>query len=91
MNKARIVQIVGAADGSHTPHDNKYVKSWNPHTRAGILELTSTSNIAEARRFENGEEFEEWRTISNVQKTRPWDGRPNRPLTGITIHTFTAP
>jgi hypothetical protein len=87
---SRIVQVVCAADGGRTPHDGRWVVSWNPHTEAGTLELTSTSDKAKARRFENGDEFVEWKTISKVQPRRPWDGKPNRPLTGITIHTEVA-
>jgi hypothetical protein len=84
--------VVGRADGSGpTPHDGRYVVSWNPHTEAGTLDLTSTAEISKARRFENGDEFTEWKTVSRVQPRRPWDGMPNRPLAGITIQTMEAP
>lgn len=82
---ATIVKVIGAADGrTCTPHDGRYVVSWNPHTRAGTLELTSTGDKTKARRFNGMTAFEEWRMISRVQSQRPWDGQPNRPLTGIT-------
>jgi hypothetical protein len=83
--KNRIVEIVGAADGRPTPHDGRYVVAWSPHTMAGDLKLTSTDDITKARRFSVLEAMSEWRAISRVQATRPWDGKPNRPLTGITI------
>lgn len=80
------VKVVSAADGiTPTPHDGRYVVAWNPHTEAGTLELTSTDDRAQARHFQNGEEFTEWKTVSAVQPKRPWDGRPNRPLTAVNI------
>lgn len=83
---AVIARVIRAADGSPTPHDNRWVKAWNPHTEAGTLELTSTADIAEALRFENAlDVLREWQTVSLVEPRRPWDGRPNRPLTGVTI------
>ena len=81
-----IVQIVCAGDGSPTPHDGYWVVSWNPHTRAGVCALHSTPNKDRARRFESkAQALEEWGTISNRQGIRPWDGKPNKPLTGLTI------
>ena len=84
---SRTVKVVCASDGSRTPHDGRYVVAWNPHTEAGVLELTSTSDITQARWFRDGNEFAEWRTISRVQPIRPWDGKPNRPLTAVSIET----
>lgn len=85
MTDTCIVRVVGRADGGQTPHDGRYVVNWNPHTAAGILELTSTDNIEEARHFPWPEVFDEWKAISGVEPKRPWDGRPNRPLTGVHI------
>lgn len=82
---AKIVRIVCAANGSPTPHDGRFVVDWNPHTQAGILELTSTPDPKQARRFERTEAFMEWNTVSNLEPRRPWDQQPNKPLTGITI------
>ena len=82
----KLVKVEGAADGSTTPHDGRYVVAWNPHTEFGTLELTSTADKAKAARFTNAQVFEEWNTVSRVQPRRP-DGKPNKPLTGITIST----
>lgn len=81
---AQIVRVICAANGDRTPHDNRYVVSWNPHTPFGVCEVTSTNNRTFARRFAPGQAQEQWATISNVQPTR-WDGKPNRPLCGLTI------
>ena len=31
------------------------------------------------------EVHQEWSTVSRVEPTRPWDGKPNRPLAGVSI------
>jgi hypothetical protein len=84
-----IARVICAADGSPTPHDWRYVVTWNPHTLAGELDLVSTANCRDARRFEDAIDImNEWNTISRAQPTRPWDSLPNRPLTGITVQTI---
>lgn len=85
-----IVKIMGPAAvgfpdaATDTPHDNRYLVSWNPHTEAGVLECTSTDDPKEAREFSHvAEVLREYYTVSNVQGVRPWDGGINRPLTGM--------
>lgn len=85
-----ILRILCGADGSTTPHDGRYVVFWNPHTEAGVLELISTPDPAEAHVFTRAAAVTEWRTVSCVQPRRPWDGLPNRPLTSITIELLPA-
>jgi hypothetical protein len=86
MNLVHVVKVVGASDGvTKTPHDGRYVVAWNPHVEAGTLAVDSTDDIAQAKRFDVSAALDEWRSVSKVQKTRPWDGRPNRPLTALTI------
>lgn len=85
---SRVVRIIGAADGvTRTPHDGRYVLAWNWDVEFGTLAITSTADIAKARRFEGGAELVEWRRISHVQPRR-YDGKPNRPLTAVTIESF---
>lgn len=84
-NQIVVVRVVGRADGGKTPHDGRYVTAWSPHTTAGTLVLTSTADVARARRFTRKEAFCEWREVSRVQPVRPWDGKPNRPLSGVSI------
>ncbi|HEY2530261.1 MAG TPA: hypothetical protein VGJ20_20385 [Xanthobacteraceae bacterium] len=81
----KIVRVICAANGSVTPHDDRYVVAWNPDTEAGILELTSTADPSRARRFTMEEVHREWSAVSRVQPKRPWDGQPNRPLSGVSI------
>lgn len=84
-NQIVVVRVIGRADGGKTPHDGRYVAAWSPNTSAGVLVLASTPDLAKARRFTRKEAYCEWREVSRVEPRRPWDGRPNRPLTGITI------
>jgi hypothetical protein len=84
-NAMKIVRVICAANGDVTPHDGRYVVRWNPHTQAGVLELTSTDYRPRARRFTMQEVHQEWSTVSRVEPTRPWDGKPNRPLAGVSI------
>lgn len=80
-----IVMVVGNSGGGTTPHDGRYVVHWDPHTEYGILKLTSSVQRGLARRFASAEQvLKEWRTISKHHPVRP-DGKPNRPLSGITI------
>ena len=84
----RIIALAGGTGTASSPHEGRWVRYWNPHTRAGVCELETTVNRAEARRFASPDVvMAEWRTVSVVEARRPWDGEPNRPLTGLSIQT----
>ena len=84
-----IVKVVALATGGMpSQHENKYVAHWSPHTKAGICELETTTDPDKAKRFDGIQEiWAEWKTVSDVEAVRPWDGKPNRPLTGISFST----
>jgi hypothetical protein len=86
MSEYWIVQIVGSQNGVETPFDGQFVVEWNSNVPAGTLEMETTTDPRLARRFETGEAMREWREVSQIQPIRPWDGRPNRPLTALTIN-----
>lgn len=80
-----IVKIIGAWGGG-TPHDGRYLVSWNSNTRFGTLHCVSTADPLVAKRFDNGGvALEEWGKRSVIDPNRPNDGRPNRPLTALTV------
>lgn len=81
-----IVQLIGAADGiTKTPHDGRWFIAGNPHTLFGDLEMTSTSNRDDAKRFDSLVEVVSlWTTVSHVERLRP-DGMLNRPLNGMSF------
>jgi hypothetical protein len=86
-----IVRVMCASDGHKTPHDNRYVVEWDPHTRAGILSVRSSADPERARIFSSAAEvLEQRRTISHAQSTRPWDGEPNRPLMALAVEMVVA-
>lgn len=87
----KVIKIVGGANGIQTPHDGRYLFSYNPDTVYGDLAMVSTPSIAKARRFVDlSDAHELWAAVSQRQPVRP-DGRPNRPLTGLTIEIVEFP
>lgn len=82
-----LVKVVSLPDGRRCRHSGRYVVAWNPHTRFGVCDISTTSDRSIARRFkDHAEALAEWRTVSHVEAIRP-DGRPNRPLTGLVIES----
>ena len=80
-----VVQIHGAADGTTTPHDGRYLVAWNPHTKFGTLECTSTDRLWEATQFDGAlDVLNERGVVSSVEPVRP-DGKANKPLAALTI------
>jgi len=66
----------------------QYVKYYNPNNvklsdvflDESVLQVAS--DINEAKKFINsGDALEYWRQVDTNCPTRPWDGKPNRPLT----------
>jgi hypothetical protein len=94
----KVLQIISRADG-WTGHDDKYVARYDPTVHkpdggydGGILELTDDPR--KALKFSDaGEALEKWRQPAGCQchGIRPWDGKPNRPLTAYTVTVIDAP
>ncbi len=84
-----VINVVGAAAGTTTPHDGRYVVTWDPHTKFGILAMTSTADRTKATVFDFEDAFEQWRAVSKVDPVR-YDGKPNRPLTAVSVSFETA-
>ena len=84
-----VVRVMCHADGTPTPHDGRYVVAWNPHTPYGTCSIDTTDDIRQARRFRAPQALMTWRAVSHVEPIRP-DGRPNRPLSGLTVEFITA-
>jgi hypothetical protein len=85
-----IVKIIGTWD-TETPHDGRYLVSWNSDTRYGDLHCVSTDNWEHAKLFINhAEVMSEWSKVSVIDPKRP-DGKPNRPLTALTFEFVVVP
>jgi hypothetical protein len=82
--RLRVCRILGYPHGP-TPHQGRYVVAYNPDTPYGTLALTTTADRSQALRAEAIVFLEMWLTVSKVQPKRPTDGRPNRPISGLTM------
>lgn len=81
-----MASIVRVADGVPGPHAGRFIRRWSPHSRAGDLDVETTASIREALRFERPDDaMLEWNSVSKVEARRPWDKKPNRPLTALTV------
>lgn len=85
MNSPFVITVVCDACGNATPHDGRYVKSYNPNSEYGILDMDSTAEPREAKIFDDEADLLDFiQQVSSVEPIRP-DGWPNRPITGLTI------
>ena len=84
------IKIWGDSHGNPTEFDDQYVVEYDP-TREGVspsgvpmnAHLITTPDPAQAKVYATAAEaFEEWRRAHGV---RPWDGKPNRPLTAFNV------
>lgn len=83
-----VIQVVGLADGTDTPHDGRYVTEIDVDAWDGRGMLYTINNAEEALGFESyADAFEYWRQQSAVRPLRP-DGKPNRPGTAFTVEIF---
>lgn len=82
----KLVQI-GMIAGLHpTPFDGQYVVEYDakPFVRNIIgAHLVTSPDLDQAKRFVNEEEALAYVTVS--RGVRPWDGKPDRPLTAFTL------
>lgn len=87
----KVIKIMGMPDGRITPYDGMYVMECNFEAGFGTLAVNVTSDARQAKTFDTFEQAAEyWRTQSKTQPIRP-DGKPNRPLTGVTVEIENAP
>lgn len=82
-----VIQIerLGGLESLPSELEGSYVKTYDPNGHDGHGDLTTTFNLAEAKRFDDGAQaMTFYRQISDTHPLRP-DGRPNRPLTAFTV------
>jgi hypothetical protein len=87
----KVIKAVMFANGQPCPHAGMFLKAadFNAHDGQGFM--TFTAFPENALQFQTaGEALMFWRTQSKVRRFRP-DGRPNRPLTALTIEIEDAP
>ena len=80
-----VIRILGLADGSDDGCAGQWVHSFCPDGHNGTGDLVLTSNVAEAKRYDNaGDAIADWQAVSKTHPERP-DGKPNRPMTAFTV------
>jgi hypothetical protein len=94
----KLIRILGYVDGSPCRHEGRYVAYYDPNgsgrdERMGPLrfDLRTTDDPAEAQRYvDTAQAHRAWSERSKKQPYRPWDGKPNRPLTGFSVEIIDA-
>jgi hypothetical protein len=87
----KLMKVVAMADGRPGNWAGTYLHSADFDANAGIGDMAFTSDPQRAMRFADARAaLELWRTQSTVLPLRP-DGKPNRPLTALTIEIVEAP
>jgi hypothetical protein len=77
------IRIVELMNGQPTEHDGRWLVEYEPAPYPQPSFLVTTADPGQARRFGSAADAREcW--MQSVG-TRPWDGRPNRPLTAFTV------
>lgn len=79
------IQAVGFANGAPCPHAGQYLQAFDFEYNNGTGFGSFTPEVEKAMRFDTAAEaMIFWRTQSRTRPVRP-DGRPNRPLTALSI------
>lgn len=80
-----VIRAEGFVNGASCPHRGQYLKSFDFDAYGGQGFGEFTKDRAQAKVFKDaGEAMTFWKTVSKVKPRRP-DGKPNRPLTALTV------
>jgi len=84
-----VIRAIGFANGMPCPHEGQWLKSFKHEAFGGRGHGEFTDDLDEAMRFaNNAEAFEFWGKQSKTVPYRP-DGRPNKPMTALTVEIET--
>lgn len=93
-----VVKIIGLStpapegtvgDQLDREHGGRYLVSYDPKTEAGEKpRLVTTADRSKAKRFNSIADFHA--LYSEPYGIRPWDGKPNRPLTAFNVEVTEA-
>lgn len=82
---AFLIRAIGFADGTPCPHTGHWLMAFDHDAHDGLGHGIFTTSVNSAKRFASmGDAMEFWRRQSTVKPLRA-DGRPNKPLTALTI------
>lgn len=80
-----VMRAVAWAHPQECPHAGQFLQSFDFDAADGQGFGEFSADIAKAKRFADfAEAMEFWKTVSKVRPVRS-DGRPNRPLTALTV------
>lgn len=80
-----VIQILSLANGTRSPFDGGFVKTFDPDAFNGRGDLDVVMKAKDARKFDTQvEALRFWQQQSTVKPTRA-DGKPNRPLTAFNV------
>lgn len=85
MSIGILVLAAPASEGGYPLDPPEWVTEYDPNAHGGLGQSDTSTDKAKALRFPTaGEAFAFWRQQSTVKPLRD-DGRPNRPLTALTV------
>jgi hypothetical protein len=80
-----VIRAIGFANGTPCPHRGEWVKSFEHDAHGGQGFAVFTDDIDDAMRFgTKAAALQFWSQQSTVQPLRP-DGKPNKPMTALTV------
>jgi hypothetical protein len=83
--KSVVIRALGFANGMPCPHENEWLKNFDHEAFNGQGHGVFTDRIEHALRFAaKNAPLAFWNKQSTVRPLRP-DGRPNKPLTALTV------
>lgn len=87
----KVMKLHGLADGRATTVDGLYVHHCDVDVNDGRGQIWACGIDGAMRFADAGEALLYWKRQSSVLPLRPWDGKPNRPMTAWTIEIVDAP
>lgn len=83
---ATVIKAIGYASGAPCHFAGQYLEWYDPDVSNPLNQMAGfTSDPAKAKRFADaGAAMAEWNRVRSVDPVRP-DGKPNKPLTAITV------
>lgn len=83
-----VLLVVGFANGGKSQYDGQYLTTYDPDWGDGLGRVWTSPRIGDAIQFSSiAEALNLWKKQSTVKPLRE-DGRPNRPMTALTVETI---
>jgi hypothetical protein len=81
----KVIRAIAFANGTACPHAGQFVERADFEAHNGQGRMAFTDDIRKALKFPTaGDAIQFWQTTSKGYPRRP-DGKPNRPLTALTV------